>query len=214
MYNIHKMVQGWAGMDMIMTKDPQVLEDILRSFLKRRERVLLCFPEGKEHGLPEFVERCGAVPVPWGRDTRWKTLLQTGFAQRCGTVIGPASIVLGLSKLAKRMGTPLHIRNAILVGRQPDAWMVETIQTGLDCTVRCVWGQEKAEESGAVEQLRRELRRWTTILDFRLERGTGGLALEMVVFPGEKLPRLPTLGKLVIREWDPDQDAPFAVESL
>ncbi len=198
-------------MEIPMTTDPGELEEILRSFLKRKERVLLCFPEGKEHGLPEFVEHCGAIPVSWGKDTRWKTLLHIGFAQRCGTVIGPASIVLGLSKLAKRMGTPLHIRNAILVGKKPDAWMVETIQTGLDCTVRCAWGQEEAEESSAVEQLRRELRRWTTILDFRLERGSGGLALEMVVFPGEKLPKLPTLGKLVIREFDPDREIPFGV---
>ncbi len=201
-------------MDILMTMDPVVLEERLHSFLKKKERVLICFPEGKEYGVCELVEKCGAIPVRWGVDTRWKKLLQIGFSQRCGSVIGPASVVLGLSKLAKRMGTPLHIRNAVLVGQAPDEWMVETIQTGLDCKVQCVWGQERREEDPAVEALRRELRRWTTILDFRLNRGTGGLALEMIVFPGEKLPKLPTLAKLVIREWDPDQDEPFAVEYL
>ncbi len=196
-------------------RDPAVMENTLRGFLKKNERVLICLPEEQGDALGQMVRRCGAIPVFWGQDHRWKTLLKIAFSQRCGTVIGNANVVLGLSKLAKRVGTPLHIRSAVLTGFTPDGWMVETIQKGLDCVIQACWTREAPkDEDPAVDALRLELRRWTTILDFRLTRGIGGLSLEMTVFPGEKLPKLPTLGKLVIREWEPDLDEPFALEYL
>lgn len=198
----------------VITREPEALEQVLKSFLKRRERVLVCFPEepkGLGTCFADMVRRCGGVCVFWGKDLRWKALLRKGFSERCGTIIGPPGVVLGLSKLAKRMGTPLHIRNAILVGEPPDDWMMETICQGLDCVIQgCCSTEEPAEEEN-VAKLRRELRRWTSILDFQLRRSRWGLALEMVVFPGEKLPRLPSLGRLSIREWDPETETPFDV---
>lgn len=53
------------------------------------------------------------------------------------------------------------------------------------------------------------LHNWTSILDCRMQRGEYGLELEIVVFPGEKLPKLPTAARLIVRAWDPEKDEPF-----
>lgn len=66
----------------------------------------------------------------------------------------------------------------------------------------------KAEEPD-LQELGLYLQRWTSVLDCRLRKGEYGLEIEMVVFPGEKLPKLPTAAKLVIRRWDPKHDEPF-----
>ncbi len=49
---------------------------------------------------------------------------------------------------------------------------------------------------------------WGSILDCRVSRGTGGLELELITFPGEKLPQMPSVARLVVRAWDPDKDVP------
>ena len=54
-----------------------------------------------------------------------------------------------------------------------------------------------------------ELHLWTSILDCRLAECGYGLELEMIVFPGEKLPKLPSFSKMVIRAWNPEKDEPF-----
>ncbi len=59
------------------------------------------------------------------------------------------------------------------------------------------------------EQLGRELLNWTSILDVRLNNGESGLEIELVVFPGEKLPILPQCAKRLVRNWDPERDVPF-----
>ena len=46
-------------------------------------------------------------------------------------------------------------------------------------------------------------------MDCRLNKGECGLEVEMIVFPGEKLPKLPNAAKRVIRPWDPETDEPF-----
>ena len=50
---------------------------------------------------------------------------------------------------------------------------------------------------------------WSSILDCRLEKTECGMELELVVFPGEKLPKLPTVAKQIIRPFDPEKDVPF-----
>ena len=57
--------------------------------------------------------------------------------------------------------------------------------------------------------LGQQLQSWTSILDCRMERGESGLEIEIVCFAGEQLPRLPSAAKLVVRPWDPQNDAPF-----
>lgn len=56
-----------------------------------------------------------------------------------------------------------------------------------------------------------ELHSWTSILDCRMERGRYGLELELVVFPGQQLPKLPSCARLIIRPWNPETDIPFGV---
>lgn len=63
-------------------------------------------------------------------------------------------------------------------------------------------------------ELGQMLHSWTSILDCRLEKTECGLEIELVTFPGEKLPKLPTAAKLLIRPWDPDKDEPFYIPFL
>lgn len=60
-----------------------------------------------------------------------------------------------------------------------------------------------------LSKLGEEFHLWTSILDCRLAECGYGLELEMIVFPGEKLPKLPSFSKMVIRPWDPERDEPF-----
>lgn len=55
---------------------------------------------------------------------------------------------------------------------------------------------------------------WSSILDYRVEYGESGVELELVVFPGEPLPKLPSCAKLVIRPWNPSEDIPFDLSGI
>ena len=50
---------------------------------------------------------------------------------------------------------------------------------------------------------------WGSILDCKLTNTGHGLELEVVVFPGEQLPRFPSCAKLIVRAWNPESDEPF-----
>lgn len=58
-------------------------------------------------------------------------------------------------------------------------------------------------------QLGQDLGSWTSILDNRLVRGDYGLEVEIIIFPGEKLPKLPNSARRVVRAWNPEKDEPF-----
>ena len=64
------------------------------------------------------------------------------------------------------------------------------------------------------ENLDEMLLSWSSILDYRMEYGESGTSLELVVFPGEPLPKLPNIAKLTIRPWDPAADIPFNIASI
>lgn len=61
-----------------------------------------------------------------------------------------------------------------------------------------------------MSDLGESLHYWSSILDCRMERTECGLELELVVFQGEKLPKLPTAAKLTVRAFNPEIDEPFA----
>lgn len=282
--------------------DPHVREESiaylaehLGKFLKKRERVLICFLEHKEGNLSWLMEqavlRCDAVPVIWGPDHRWKTLLQQAFYSRASAVIGPPLVILGLMKLKKHNNTPLFIRKVVTAGYPCLDWMIDGIVKGLDCEAggcftlgesgvvagfacghswgihvrQDVYGVDIVEESGkslpagelgeivlypkdlpelrypmgefarletktcrcgsdsprlldfapgktedpALVELGQYLQSWTSILDCRVTKGESGLEIEIVCFPGEKLPKLPTAAKLVVRPFNPKNDEPF-----
>lgn len=279
----------------VMERSIVYLTEHLGKMLKKRERVLICFLEHEKGGLSWLMEqavlRCDAIPIVWGPDRRWKTLLRLAFSNRASTVIGPPLVILGLTKLKKANATPLFIRKVITAGYPCLDWMIEGIKKGFDCESGgcfCVgmtgvvagfacghsWGVHIRDaeygidivddngncipdgESGEIiiypkelpdlrypmgengrlirerckcgsttprlldivpgktvdadlVALGQSLNSWTSILDCRLERGECGLELEIVVFPGEKLPKLPTMAKQLVRPWDPETDEPF-----
>lgn len=61
------------------------------------------------------------------------------------------------------------------------------------------------------EILDNKLLGWSSVLDYRAEKTESGMSLELVVFPGESLPRVPSAAKLTVRTWDPE-DIPFCME--
>ena len=69
-------------------------------------------------------------------------------------------------------------------------------------------GEDNANRAKMEEQFLR----WYSVLDYRTEQTESGTAMELVVFPGESLPKLPSFAKLTIRTWDPERDIPFCME--
>lgn len=109
-------------------------------FLKKNEKVLICFPQ-KENAccriLEEAVLACECTPVWLSDDRRWITVLKTAFTTKANCIVGPPLMLLGLSKVAKHMGTPLFARNVLLSGYPSPDWVVSAIERGLDCKA---WG--------------------------------------------------------------------------
>lgn len=267
----------------------------LRSFLKKGQRVLICFSNERIGGLGWIMEQavlqCGGVPVIWGPDYRWKTVMQQAFYSHATVMMAPPLIVLGLCKLKKHTGLPLYIRHVVTAGYPCLDWMLDGIIKGMDCTVHgsfgfgetgivagfscdksrgvhirediygvdiqddagnpvsdgqmgemviypkddaklrlamddrarrltepCACGNEAVrlmdivpgkEVDADLMELGQYLQSWTSVLDCRLKRGDYGLEMELIVFPGEKLPKLPSAAKQTIRPWDPKHDTPF-----
>lgn len=283
----------------MQTKTIEYLAGYMRGFVKRGDRVLICFPDHAQGSIGWLMEQaakqCGGVPVIWGPDRRWKSLLQQAFYSHASTIIGPPLVILGLTKLKKYNGIPLYIRHVVTAGYPCMDWMIDGIQNGLDCSS---WGSfgigmsgvvagfscgksrgvhlrddmygvdivdddgnvladgEMGEmvlylkedpqarvslgENGRIEgsscscggsavrlmdmqpgkvadpdliELSQYLHSWTSVLDCQVNRGDYGLEMELIVFPGEKLPKLPSAARQVIRPWDPKHDEPFSYTS-
>ena len=279
-----------------MEKTIGYLQEKMGQFLRKGDRVIICFSNEKETDLGSLfakaVDACGAVPIHWGDDHRWKSLLRLVFGFRGCTLVAPPLVILGLSKLARATATPLNISNAVMAGYPCTDWMIRGIRSGLDCKS---WGCFDVEHPSVVAgfscpqgvgvhvnrgvfralicdewdqpvsfgkqgavlledvkngsilrtynrgrisdtpcgcgsadpllldlslrnnvdhellALSNSINRWTSVLDCRIQRGENGLEIEIVAFPGEKLPKLPTCAKLVVRPWDSEVDAPFEV---
>lgn len=69
-------------------------------------------------------------------------------------------------------------------------------------------------DNEALSELGESLHYWSSILDCRMEKTDYGVELELVVFPGEKLPKLPTVARQIIRPFDPERDVPFAHQNV
>lgn len=185
------------------------LDQCLSKFLKSKERVLICCGSGSGRILAECVAARGGIPAFWGEDLRWSTLLRLAFVDRYKVVAGPPQLILGLSKLSKQRGTPLYIRNAILTEECPD-WVRESIEGSLDCRTWSVSAGEILPETAPdLLALNNDLLHWSSVLDCRLVKGTYGLEMQIVSFPGKKLPDFPTCAKLDIQPWDPERHIPF-----
>ena len=60
-----------------------------------------------------------------------------------------------------------------------------------------------------LDWLAHNLLSWTSVLDCHVKKGDFGLEIEVVCFQGEKLPKLPSAAKLVVRPWNPQTDEPL-----
>ena len=271
------------------------LAEHLGKFLRKGERVLICFRCREEGSLSWLMEqavcRCEAVPVVWGPDHLWKTLLRQAFTNKVTAIIGPPLILLGLMKLKRHNSTPLYIRRVITAGYPCPEWMIEGLVKGFDCEVGGCFGLEHSgvvagfacghswgvhlredifgvqilDSSGKplpegevgqivlyfkedpslrlpigdyavavsdtcacgstnirldrmcyggladpdLDALAHHLMSWTSVLDCHVKKGEYGLEIEVVIFKGEKLPKIPTAAKLVVRNWDPQTDEPL-----
>lgn len=194
---------------------------VLQKFLHRRHRVLILFPEQKAGSfgwlLARAVERCGCVSVSAEGDFRWKNILYLAFSDRTETVIGTAHMILGLHKASKATSTPLFVHDALVCGGCK-SWQQEGIRQGLDCRV---WEMPE-EQDPALDAERQvdpmrdaledQLLFWSSILDFQVNSTESGTSLEVIVFPGEKIPELPSCARLTLRQWKPDFDVPFSLK--
>ena len=117
------------------------LEDRFRQFLKKKEPVLICFPDDDPTGFGHLVGRavraCEAEPIFWGPDYRWKNLLWKAFQSHAEMIIASPWVILGLMKLSKFTKTPLYATDVVLGGYPYAKWMVEDVKKGMDCRV---WG--------------------------------------------------------------------------
>ena len=117
----------------------------LGKFLRKGERVLICFPcrepGSLSHVFEQAVQRCGAVPVVWS-DYLWKTLLREAFTNKVTAIIGPPLILLGLMKLTRHNATPLFIRKVITAAYPCPDWMIDGLVQGFDCEVGGCFGLE------------------------------------------------------------------------
>ena len=286
-----------------MAARPQAREDTvaylaeqLSRFIRKKETVLICFQEQGVGSLSclmeQAVRRCGANPIAWGADHRWKGLLRLAFSSRAGTVISTPLIVLGLAKLQSYFSIPLYVRNVVTAGYPCEEWMIDGIRRGFDCTSwgcfgigatgvvagfscpelqgvhlreaeysveiadrfgealpegeegemvlspvsapelryfmgenaclrtgKCICGSThplltdihagRTESHTDLQSLGKMLHSWNSVLDCRLCKGAYGLELELVVLPGGRLPKLPSVAKQCIRVFDPEVDEPI-----
>lgn len=181
----------------------------IKGMIAPKRPVLICAANpALTQSMASLVSECGAVSLIAGPDMRWMSLFRQAFSERVGTVIGEPYLILGLSKLARSMGMPLKIRKAILLGAPCDEWMAEGIRSGLDCSILNISCRGDDREKTIID-LERELLRWTSVLDCRLAKREYGLEMELVTFAGEKIPKLPSCARLVMRAWNPEEDYPM-----
>lgn len=70
------------------------------------------------------------------------------------------------------------------------------------------------EDAAYMDSLVETILTWSSVLDFRATKSENGLCLELVVFPDEALPKLPSCAQLTVRKWNPKTDIPFFVDDL
>lgn len=138
--SVYARILALAKEESALVRSMEYVRDKMLQFLKKNERVLICFPK-KENAccriLEEAVLACECIPIWLGEDRRWITLLKTAFTTKCNCIIGPPLMMLGLSKVAKQRGTPLFARNVLLSGYPSPQWLLEAVERGLDCRA---WG--------------------------------------------------------------------------
>ncbi len=140
----YEQLEKLASSDQMLESTVSYVASMLSRFMRRQERVLICFPNTSEASIGRIMQRAvdsiGAIPLMWGEDHRWKALLRQAFVTRASVIIAPPLLILGLTKIAKVTGTPLYIRNAVMAGYPCLDWMSKGIVRGLDCKTWTCFG--------------------------------------------------------------------------
>lgn len=196
------------------------ITDALRPLLRDHERVFLCYFEGYDclmaDSTAQAVTDLGGEVIPWTGDRRWYGLLRQVFSSRARVLVGPPQLVLGLAKVARATRTPLPVRNVLLLGKAGGHWLLDGIRNSLDAEIHtcsidaktpCVTG----EADPLWDQLEDMLLSWSSVLDFCAKRMEQGLSLEITVFPGLRLPHLPSGARVTVHPWAPKEDIPYCL---
>ena len=134
---VYNILREMAARPRAQEETVAYLAACLSGIVKKRDTVLICFPEQGENSLSQVMEqavlRCEASPVVWGADHRWKSLLRLAFSSRAVTIISTPLIVLGLAKLRSFYSIPLFVRNVVTSGYPCEEWMIDGIRRGFDC---------------------------------------------------------------------------------
>lgn len=77
---------------------------------------------------------------------------------------------------------------------------------------RVVETRSVQQGSDSRQYMEEEILSWSSVLDYRTELTESGTALELVVFPDELIPKLPTFAKQTVRTWNPKEDVPFFIQ--
>lgn len=208
--------------DVQMADNPAIsgMVDALRPFLHPREKVFLCSFENSRCAAfcaaAEAVRQLEAECVCWSGQKNWQSLLRQIFLQRATVLIGTPRLILGLAKIARMTGTPLPVRHVVLLGAADAPWLIRGIRDSLDVQIHYLPSDVQIP-CAAVQQdpqrqaLEAQLLSWSSVLDFRAERTAQGLRMEILVFPGRKLPQLPSGACITVRDWNPKLDVPFCL---
>ena len=98
---VFEILRDMAALPQAQEAAVAYLTECLSVFVKKMDTVLICFPQQGVGSLSRVMEqavlRCGACPVVWGADRRWKALLQLAFYRKATAIIGAPLIVLGLT---------------------------------------------------------------------------------------------------------------------
>ena len=181
--------------------------DVLRAFLRPQEKVLICDASASTQVAARVAAELGADVISWNDRQTWQELLRQAFAKWVTVLIGQPKVILALAKVARATGTPLPVRHVVLLGAARDPWLLAGIQDTLDAKIY-ICDMTPADQDPLVRQLDEMLLSWSSVLDYRVKKTEQGLWLEVLVFPGRKLPKLPSGASITVRAWCPGEDGP------
>lgn len=193
--------------------DMEKVQEAMAACLRPHEKLLLCCAGEMAHTAAFTAAELWIDAVSWEPDLRWQNLVRLAILNRTRTAVGTGQVLLALSKLGKATSAPLPVRDVILVGPACPEWMVHSISAGLDARIwDCTLSHPSDETEDGLQGLRKELLEWSSVLDYRARRTEMGLSMELIVFPGKQLPKLPSGAKVTVRNWMPGTDIPFSLQ--
>lgn len=134
---VYDMLRELASQPRAQEETVFYLADHLSQFIRRMDPVLICLPSQQPgqlcHLMEQAVLMCEGVPVVWGADHRWMSILRLAFSSRARAIISTPLIALGLSKLQSYYSTPLFIRDVITAGYPCEEWIIDGLHKGFDC---------------------------------------------------------------------------------